>query len=130
MTRDERAAIADALAAAEEGTTGRIAVRVIPDRTVDAYERAKREFERVGLRRHPEGNAALILVAPQARRFAVIGDRALHERVGDEFWREIVEQSRPYFARGAVREGIIHAVGRLGEAFRTHFAESAARGNE
>ena len=121
MTRDDRSAIARALAGAEEGTSGRIGVRVVPGRDLDAFERAKREFVRVGLHRHAHANAALILLAPQARRFAIVGDRALHERVGDAFWRDVVAESEPYFARGALRDGVIHAVGRLGEALRAHF---------
>ncbi len=125
MTRQERDAVAAAIAAAETGTTGRLAVRVIPDATVDAFERAKREFGDLGLQRHPGANAALILVAPKARRFAVIGDRALHERVGDAFWNGIVEESRKHFERGAVSDGIIAAVGRIGEALRTNFPQAA-----
>lgn len=121
MTRAERSAIARALAEAEEGTSGRIGVRVVPDRDVDAFERAKDEFARAGLHRHPHQNAALILVAPKARRFAIIGDRALHERVGDAFWRGVVAESEPYFARGALADGIIYAVDRLGGVLRAHF---------
>lgn len=123
MTRTERAEITRALAEAEEGTTGRIGVRVIPDRNVDAFERAKREFVRVGLHRHSNANAALILVAPKARRFAIIGDRALHQRVGDAFWQDIVEEAQPYFARGAVADGIVYAIGRIGAALHQHFAQ-------
>ena len=122
MTRDQRATIARSITAAEDGTTGRIAVRVIPDASVDAFARAKREFEQLGLHRHEHANAALILVATKARQFAVLGDRALHERVGDAFWNDVVEQSRPYFARGEIFEGILHAVRLLGEALHEHFA--------
>ncbi len=124
MNRDERAAIARALKTAEEGTTGRIGVRVIPDRECDAFERAEREFLRANLHRHDHANAALILVAPKARRFAVIGDRALHDRVGDAFWRNIVEQTQPYFTRGALCEGIVYAIGRIGEAMHAHFGDA------
>jgi uncharacterized membrane protein len=120
VTARDRRAIAAAIARAEEGTTGRIGVRIIPDSSVDAFERAKREFERVGLHRHEPGNAALILVAPKARQFAIIGDRALHARVGDGFWNEMVAESQPFFARDAT-EGVTHAVGRIGEQLRTHF---------
>jgi uncharacterized membrane protein len=123
MTRAQRAEIARALTEAEEGTTGRIGVRVIPDRNVDAFERAKREFVRVGLHRHGDANAALILVAPKAQRFAVIGDRALHQRVGDTFWRDVVARAEPYFARGAVVDGIIYAIDRIGAALHQHFEE-------
>lgn len=126
MTREERSAIARAIATAEDGTSGRIAVRVIPDESVDAFARAKREFERVGLHRRPVANAALILVAPKARRFAVIGDRALHERVGDAFWQTVVKESEAYFARGEFAAGVVHAVQRVGEALHEHFALSEA----
>ena len=125
MTRSERDAISHAIADAEDGTSGRIAVRIIPNANVDALEQAKHEFGQIGLHRHEHGNAALILVAPKARRFAVIGDRALHERVGDEFWNDVVKGSEPYFVRDAVPEGIRYAVGRLGEALHEHFAEPA-----
>lgn len=122
MTREQRIAIGRAIAKAEAGTSGRIAVRVIPDPAVDALDRAKHEFARIGLHRHDSANAALILVAPQARRFAIIGDRALHERVGDEFWNDVVRASQPYFARGELSDGVIIAVGRLGEVLKAHFA--------
>ena len=46
----------------------------------------------MGLHRHETENAALILVAPKARRFAILGDRALHDRVGDDFWNDLVEE--------------------------------------
>ena len=127
MTRDERTAIARALADAEDGTTGRIGVRVIPDRDVDAFARAKREFVRAGLHRHAYENAVLILVAPKARRFAIIGDRALHKEVGDAFWRDVVAHTEPYFARGAVLDGIVYAVGRAGNALRAHFPDAVQR---
>jgi uncharacterized membrane protein len=122
VKRSERAAIARAIAKAEDGTSGRIAVRIVPDGTVDALERAKHEFGRIGLHKHDRANAALILVAPKARSFAVIGDRALHERVGEEFWNGVVRASQPYFARGELADGVIDVVARLGEAFKAHFA--------
>ena len=76
-------------------------MRVVPDKRVDAFARAKHEFDRAG-RTSTTRNAALILVAPNARRMAVLGDRALHERVGEKFWNAIVAESTPYFARGDV----------------------------
>lgn len=127
MTRDERAAIARALAKAEDGSTGRIGVRIVPERGVDAFERAKREFVRAGLHRHADQNAVLILVAPKAHRFAIVGDRALHRKVGDAFWRDVVADTEPYFARGALLEGIVYAVGRVGEALQAHFPVALPR---
>jgi len=123
MTDAERRRIAAAIADAENGTTGRIAVREIFDADVDAFDRAKAEFRKIGMHRIPEANGALVLVAPKARRFAVIGDRALHTRVGDAFWNGIVDESQTHFANGAIADGVVAAVERIGEALKTHFAE-------
>jgi uncharacterized membrane protein len=123
VTKAEQATIAHAIAHAEDGTTGKIAVRVIPDERVDAFERAKHEFTRIGLHRHHAANAALILVAPKARRIAVLGDRALHERVGEAFWNSVVAGSTPYFARDDTVGGITYAVERVGEALHAHFPD-------
>lgn len=121
MNREDQLEIGRAIAEAEGGTSGRIAVRSINSPGVDAFERAKAEFHKIGLHRHAPRNAALILVAPKARRFAVIGDTALHEQVGDEFWNDVVKESQPFFARGEIKAGILYAIARLGEAFRAHF---------
>ena len=55
--------------------------------------------------------------------FAIIGDRALHERVGGAFWDDLVKESEPFFARGDTEAGILYAVARLGEVLHAHFAE-------
>lgn len=126
MTSQERRRIAAAIAQAETGTDGRIAVRLIPDAAVDAFERAKTEFERIGMSRHERRNAALILVAPRARRYAVVGDCALHERVGDAFWNDVVAEVQPIFARDDVTGAIVRVVERIGSALRKHFASGEA----
>ncbi|HEY1867015.1 MAG TPA: TPM domain-containing protein [Candidatus Cybelea sp.] len=128
MRDAERRRIAAAIARAENGTTGRIAVREIFDANVDALERAKSEFREIGMHLLQRGNGALVLVAPKARRFAVIGDRDLHARVGDAFWNGIVDESRTHFANGAIADGVIAAIDRIGEALRAHYPEAAKSG--
>jgi uncharacterized membrane protein len=118
--------IQHAIAAAEAGGTGRIAVRIVPDSDADALARAKAEFLEAGLHEHESRNGALILVAPRARSFAILGDCALHERVGDAFWAELVAKTQPYFARGRIADGIVFATERIGDALRAHFPGDAA----
>jgi uncharacterized membrane protein len=121
LSAQDRARIAKAIAAAEDGTTGTIAVRIVNDKHLDSMEKAKSEFAFIGLHEHPAKNGALVLVAPRARQYAVIGDRALHARVGDEFWNQVTTEMRRYFAYDQMADGIVHAVERLGEQFRKHF---------
>jgi putative membrane protein len=74
---------------------------------------------------HPAANAALILVAPNARAFAVLGDRVLHERVGQAFWDQTVAQMTQAFKAGTPADAIVAGIDRLGDALHQHFAVSA-----
>jgi uncharacterized membrane protein len=107
---------------AERGTSARVAIRFIPDTDVDALERAKAEFQKAEMHGHAERNAALILVAPKARQFAVVGDRDLHERVGDAYWNDVIDVMRKCFVAGDITGAVVAGVDQLGNAFREHFA--------
>ena len=121
MTRLAHARIERAIREAERGTTGHVVVRIVPDREVDAFKRAKDEFERAGLHGKEEHDVALILVAPNTHAYAVLGDRGLHERVGDVFWKNVVEEMRPSLARGRGADAIVLAVERIGAVLRKEF---------
>jgi uncharacterized membrane protein len=126
VTRSDRKRIDDALRAADAGTSSLIAVRVIPDDSVDAFEHAKTEFLARGLHTHHTSGAALILVAPKSRTFAVIGDRALHERVGQKFWDDLVTEMSTVFKTDTIANAIVKGIDRLGEALREHFPAEKA----
>lgn len=125
MNRLANARIERAIHAAEEGTTGHIVVRIIPDKDVDAYARAREEFESAGLHTANERNVAMVLVAPVARKYAVLGDLELHARVGDAFWRNLAAEMQPYFAKKKLAGGIVYAVDRIGRELKSHFPAKA-----
>jgi uncharacterized membrane protein len=126
VSRGDRARIQAALLRAEAGTSSRLAVRIVPDGSLDALERAKAEFLTGGLHAHPAANAALILVAPKARAFAVLGDRALHERVGQPFWDELVAEMSAAFKTRTQVDAIVLGIDRLGTALHEHFPEATS----
>lgn len=111
-----------AIDAAELGTTGRIAVRVVSGKTADALEDAREHFTHAGLHEHEHRNGVIFFIAPKARRFAVYGDKAIHDRVGEAFWSDLVGEMQPYFAAGRVTDGLVLGITRVGEQLRLHFA--------
>ena len=114
-----------AIDAAERETTGRIGVRIAHGPVRDPFEQARRQFLHAGLHRHAHRNAVVFLVAPKARRFAVYGDEAIHDRVGDEFWASLVRDMTPLFANGDITAGLELGIARVGERFRAHFPKDA-----
>ena len=125
MRRLDAARIRGAIDQAQAGTTGRIGVRVIADRTPDALETARAHFAQARLHEHEHRNAVVFLVAPRSRRFAVYGDRAIHERVGDAFWSQLVEGMTAYFKDDRPTEGLLYGIARVGEQLREHCASGA-----
>jgi uncharacterized membrane protein len=116
--------IRHAIEAAEHGTTGRIGVRIVAGSTADALEDARANFLQARLHEREHRNGVIFLVAPKARRFAVYGDKAIHEHVGEAFWRKMIDEMQPYFAKGDVTEGLILGIERIGEQLRLHFPAS------
>ena len=113
--------IRKAIDAAEQGTTGRIGVRIVPGATADALEDARKHFMHARMHEHEHRNGVIFFVAPKARKFAVFGDRAIHDHVGDAFWSKLVEDMTPFFAGGDMTEGLLLGIARVGEQLRLHF---------
>lgn len=123
MTRADGERIRRAIDAAEHGTTGRIGVRIVHGKTEDALADARNHFVRAHLHEHKYRNAVVFFVAPRARRFAVVGDEAIHEQVGEGFWMTLVDEMAPHFARGDLAQGLLLGIARVGEQFKMHFSE-------
>ncbi len=115
MRSPDGARIRRAIDAAEKGTTGRIGVRIAAGKSADALEDARRHFFNARLHEHEHRNAVIFFVAPSARRFAVFGGEAMHDRVGDAFWRELVARMEPYFASNDVTHALEFGIAQVGE---------------
>jgi len=121
VTAIDGSRIREAIDAAESGSTGHVAVRVLHHEIGDAVETAREQLHRAELHKHPHRNAIIFLVAPKSRRFAVYGDEAIHNIVGDGFWKDVVEEMTPHFKRGDMTGALVHGIGRAGEQLRMHF---------
>jgi len=115
------AEIVTAIREAEAKTSGQIRLLISPAHVEDPVAAAQKEFTRLRLDQSPERNGVLIFVAPRARKFAVIGDQAVHARCGDEFWRQLAGAMSGYFRQGDFSAGIAHGVQKAGELLAGHF---------
>jgi len=113
--------IVAAIAAAEKTTSGEIRVHVTRRKPDDIDARARLRFEKLGMTRTKGRNGVLVYVAPRARKFRVIGDTAIHEKVGDAFWLAVAAEMEARFRKGEFTEGVIAAVAKVGEVLAAHF---------
>lgn len=117
------AQIVTAIAEAERRTSGEIRVFVSrrPLGKDDVQRRAEARFLKLGMTATAARNGVLFYFVPRDRRFAIVGDRGIHERCGPEFWREIAAALHEDLARGDFTRGLVAAIQRAGEALARHF---------
>jgi uncharacterized membrane protein len=124
------ARIVAAIQSAERRTSGEIRVVISRGEPRDAVAEATRQFERLGMTRTAERNGVLIYVALAARRFAVIGDTAVHAKCGDAFWSALAAAMQSKFSAGEIDAAIVLGIERAGELLAEHFPIQAGDRNE
>lgn len=123
-------AVRHAITEAEAGTSAEIRVHLDHRCPGEPMARAVAVFERLGMHRTAERHGVLIYVAVADRKLAVIGDQAIHERVGEGYWQRLVADVTRHFREERPRDGFLHAVREVGEALRRHFPRRPDDRNE
>jgi uncharacterized membrane protein len=127
MTRKKLLQIVDgdkirrAIEAAEQRTSGEICVSVAPLFWGSIEKAANKAFARLGMTGTKDRNGVLFFVVPSRRKFVVLGDRGIHERVGQEFWHAVAAAVSEKFREGDFTGGLVKGIETVGEQLATHF---------
>ena len=117
--------IVQAIRDAEAKTSGQIRVYIQRGKlNADPLLAAQKKFHRLGMHKTGGRNAVLIFVAPRAHKFAVVGDRAVHEKCGEQFWQRLVDGMRAHFKNEKFSHAIVEAIEETGKALAAHFPKS------
>lgn len=121
LSDDDLAAITRAVAEAEEHTSAEVRVHLDHSCDGDALQQAIKVFKRLGMHKTAARSGVLVYVSVTDRKLAVIGDRGIHERVGEAYWRGLVAAVRERLRQQQSREGLIHAIAEVGRELGRHF---------
>jgi uncharacterized membrane protein len=131
LTKLDHDRIISAIREAESKTSGEIRLFIQRGRlNGDPLNVARKKFQRLGMYKTRERNAVLIFVAPRAHKFAVIGDKAIHEKCGEEFWQHVVDGMRVHFRNEKFSHALIEAIKEVGSVLAAHFPRKSANANE
>ena len=124
------ARIMAAIAEAEKKSTGELRVYISHKERHDALAFAKKRFQQLGMTRTKQRNAVLLYIVPRTQQFAVLGDTGIHQKCGDEFWKDIIAGMAPLMKEGKFTEALIKAVGEIGAVLEKHFPATGENRNE
>ncbi|HEY7992693.1 MAG TPA: TPM domain-containing protein [Candidatus Eremiobacteraceae bacterium] len=119
-----------AIVDAERNTTGQIRVSIAAPPWGSVRNAAERAFARLEMTRTPQRNGVLIFVVPARREFVILGDVAIHERVGQEFWERVASAMSERIRSGDLTDGIVHGVEASGVELAAHFPPDGGSGRD
>jgi uncharacterized membrane protein len=122
--------IVAAIREAELKTSGEIRVFISHKPVEDAVTAAQAQFQRLGMTKTQQRNGVLVFVAPETRKFAVVGDTGVNEKCGEGFWRELAAEMTGHFKQSEFTLGIVQGVRKAGQMLALHFPHAPANPNE
>jgi len=123
--------IVAAITAAEARTSGEIRVFIQQGEVQGgALPCAEKKFLELGMDKTAERNAILILVAPRAQKFAVVGDEGIHQKCGLLFWQCLVDAMRAHFKKEEFTAALVEAIEEAGDLLARHFPRKSDDRNE
>jgi uncharacterized membrane protein len=75
----------------------------------------------LAIARTKQRNGVLFFVVPSRRKFVVLGDSGIHEKVGQEFWSRVADKVARRFREGDFTGGLTRGIEEVGEQLATHF---------
>ncbi len=124
FTQIEHARITQAIREAERGTSGDIVLYITHHAVDDALAAAHATFTKRHLEKAADDNSLLLFVAPKSQTFALVGGKALHDRVGQAWWDALVALLGEHFKAGRFTDGLVAVIGKAGHALKEHFPSS------
>jgi len=122
----DRDRIKAAIQKAERRTSGEICVSVSRLFWGNIEKAADRAFGRLGMTQTKDRNGVLFFVVPSRRRFVVLGDEGIHAKVGQEFWRRVVDRVSERFREDDFTSGLVQGIEEVGEQLAAHFPYDSA----
>ncbi|MGZ5439746.1 MAG: TPM domain-containing protein [Candidatus Aminicenantales bacterium] len=115
-----------AIAAAERETCGEVRVSVSRFFWGPVRRVAERAFSRLGMAKTKDRNAILFFIVPARKKFVVLGDQGIHDKVGQDFWDCVANLMSGHFRKGEFTEGLVAGIGEAGRQLAEHFPYNAA----
>jgi uncharacterized membrane protein len=130
IARINQEEIVSAIREAERMTSGEIRVYVSRAPVETPVTAAQEQFTRLGMDQTRDRNGVLIYVCPVSRKFAIVGDTAVHRHCGEPFWVRLSDEMSQHFSQTDFTGGIVRAIREAGEVLRQHFPKKSDDRNE
>lgn len=96
----------------------------------EVLETARSAFVAHGLMNTRERTGVLLFVSLREHRVQILGDKGIHEKVGDAFWKAEADLLVQAIREGRPADGMVQAIRDIGSKLKAHFPKRAGDTNE
>ncbi len=120
----EKELIVATIRKAELETTGEIRIHIDNRCDGDVMQRAINVFNHLQIDRTRFKNGVLIYIATEDRKFAIIGDEAIYQKIDPDFWNSITDKLHNDFIESAYCKGIVETIESISDVLTKHFPQT------
>ena len=130
FSKEEKQKIMKAIAEAENESSGGIRVHIENKCAVDVLDCASHAFAQLKMHKTKLRNGVLFYFAIRSKKFAIIGDIGINQKVPENFWDEIKEEMQQAFLKGDFVGGLAQGIIQAGQQLKEHFPHQSNDINE
>lgn len=130
FTEEEHRQIMAAIADAEKSTSGEIRLFIEDKCDADVLDRAAFVFHKLKMDQTKLRNGVLFYLAIRSHKFAILGDKGIHQKVGSDFWNAIKADMETHFKQSEFVTGLSKGIRMSGQALLEHFPYKSGDKNE
>ena len=113
--------ISNAIRVAETSTSGEIRVHIEKYCKNNVLDRAAYIFKKLEMQKTKLRNGVLFYLAVEDKKFAILGDAGINQKVPENFWENIKEIALEMFKEGRYAEGLSNGIIEAGKQLKEHF---------
>jgi len=121
FTEEDKLQITNAIRVAETNTSGEIRVHIESYCQDDVLDRAAYIFEKLEMHKTELRNGVLFYMAIKDKKFAILGDAGINQKVTEDFWESTKELVIEKLKEGKISDGIAAGIISAGEQLKEHF---------
>lgn len=121
LSHIDDASVIAAIHAVESRSGGEVRVCITGRSVDDPVFEAWQAFARLKMNRTRQRNAALVFIAPETRKFAIVGDEGLHRHCAADFWNQLAEELADGFRKEDYTGALTRVIDSIGGVLSLHF---------
>ncbi|MCF8368548.1 MAG: TPM domain-containing protein [Bacteroidales bacterium] len=130
FSNEDKEDITLAIKNAELDTSGEIRVHIDEKCKGDPRDTAAYIFQKLEMHKTEQRNGVLFYLAVKNRKFAILGDIGINQKVPENFWDDIRDTMLEHFRNDEFTEGLIEGIEKAGIQLKEHFPHQADDVNE